>query len=167
MAAEIERGGVDDVDALRGLWLELHHHHAEVAPKSGEFADDETSWAVRSASYREWLADPRSFLLLAREGDRLVGYCLVRVFESGPDLRDAWVVADVIAEIETLLVSADARAAGLGSRLMDEADAELRRQGITEVQVGVIPGNDGAQRLYERRGFRPRWLLLAREETSP
>jgi ribosomal protein S18 acetylase RimI-like enzyme len=25
-----------------------------------------------------------------------------------------------------------------------------------------MPGNDGAQRLYERRGFRPRWLLLAR-----
>jgi hypothetical protein len=28
--------------------------------------------------------------------------------------------------------------------------------------VGLMPGNDGAQRLYERRGFRPRWLLLAR-----
>jgi ribosomal protein S18 acetylase RimI-like enzyme len=158
----IERGGLDDVDGLRELWLELHHHHAEVAPQSGEFTDDETSWTVRSGSYREWLADPRSFLLLAREGDRLVGYCLVRVFESGPDLQDAWVVPEVIAEIETLLVSAEARGAGLGSRLMDEADAELERQGITEVQVGLIPGNDGAQRLYERRGFRPRWLVLAR-----
>ena len=167
MGFEIERGGPDDVAALRELWLELHHHHAEVAPQSGEFTDDETSWRVRSASYGEWLSDPRSLLLLAREGERLVGYCLVRVFESGPDLRDAWVVPDVIAEIETLLVSADVRDAGLGSRLMDEADAELERQGITEVQVGVIPGNDGAQRLYERRGFRPRWLLLARQETSP
>ena len=64
-AIVIERGGVDDVPALRALWLELHHHHAEVAPQSGEFVDDETSWRVRS-SYREWLADPRSFVLLAR-----------------------------------------------------------------------------------------------------
>jgi ribosomal protein S18 acetylase RimI-like enzyme len=163
-AIVIERGGVDDVPALRALWLELHHHHAEIAPQSGEFVDDETSWRVRSASYREWLADPRSFVLLARAGDRLVGYALVRVMEAGPDLTDSWRVPDVIAEIETMLVTAEVRRAGLGSRLLDEIDAELERQGITEVIVGLMPGNDGAQRLYERRGFQRRWLVLARGE---
>jgi ribosomal protein S18 acetylase RimI-like enzyme len=163
-AIVIDRGGVDDVPALRDLWLELHHHHAEVAPQSGEFVDDETSWRVRSASYREWLADPRSFVLLACAGDRLVGYALVRVMEAGPDLVDSWRVPDVIAEIETMLVTAEVRRAGLGSRLLDEIDAELERQGITEVIVGLMPGNDGAQRLYERRGFQRRWLVLARGE---
>ena len=165
-AIVIERGGVDDVPSLRALWLELHHHHAEVAPQSGEFVDDETSWLVRSASYREWLADPRSFVLLARAGDRLVGYALVRVTEAGPDLLDSWRVPDVIAEIETMLITAEVRRAGLGSRLLDEIDAELERQGITEVIVGLMPGNDGAQRLYERRGFQRRWLVLARGEWS-
>jgi ribosomal protein S18 acetylase RimI-like enzyme len=163
-AIVIDRGGVDDVPALRDLWLELHHHHAEVAPQTGEFVDDETSWRVRSASYREWLADPRSFVLLARVGGRLVGYALVRVMEAGPDLADSWRVPDVIAEIETVLVTAEVRRAGLGSRLLDEIDAELERQGITEVIVGLMPGNDGAQRLYERRGFQRRWLVLARGE---
>ena len=158
----IDRGGADDIAALRGLWLELHHHHQSVAPQSGEFTDDETSWAVRSASYREWLADPRSFLLLARDGDALVGYALVRVFESGPDLNDSWRVPEVIAEVETMLVTAVARNTGLGSLLLEEVDTELDRQGITEVLVGLMPGNDGAQRLYERRGFKPRWLVLAR-----
>lgn len=56
----IERGSVEDIAALRELWLELHHHHARVAPQSGEFVDDESSWRVRSSSYREWLAEPRS-----------------------------------------------------------------------------------------------------------
>ena len=165
-AIVIERGGVDDVPALRDLWLELHHHHAEVAPQSGEFVDDETSWRVRSTSYREWLADPRSFVLLARAGDRLVGYALVRVMEAGPELTDSWRVPETVAEIETMLVTAEARGAGLGSRLLDEIDAELERQGITEVIVGLMPGNDGAQRLYERRGFQRRWLVLARGEWS-
>lgn len=165
-AIVIERGGVDDIPALRDLWLELHHHHAEVAPQSGEFVDDETSWRVRSASYREWLADPRSFVLLARAGDRLVGYALVRVMEAGPELTDSWRVPETVAEIETMLVTAEARGAGLGSRLLDEIDAELERQGITEVIVGLMPGNDGAQRLYERRGFQRRWLVLARGEWS-
>jgi ribosomal protein S18 acetylase RimI-like enzyme len=159
----VQRGGVDDVAALRELWLELHHHHAAVAPQSGEFTDDETSWPVRSASYRTWLAeDPRSFLLLARNGDALVGYAVVRVMEPGPELTDSWRVPETVAEIETMLVTADARDAGVGSRLLDEIDSELERLGVGEVMVGLMPGNDGAQRLYERRGFRPRWLLLAR-----
>ena len=165
-AIAIERGGVDDIAALRDLWLELHHHHAQVAPQSGEFVDDETSWRVRSSSYREWLGDPGSFLLLARAEGRLVGYALVRVLEAGPELTDSWRVPAVVAEIETMLVSAPFRDAGLGTRLLDEIDAELERQEITEVIVGVMPGNDGAQRLYERRGFQPRWLLLARGEWS-
>lgn len=160
----IERGSIDDVTELRELWLELHHHHQRVAPRSGEFAADETSWRVRSASYREWLGDPRSFLLLARSGDRIVGYAVVRIMESGPELRDSWRVPQVIAEIETMLVSAEFRGAGLGSHLLDEIDAELERQGIAEVIVGVMPGNDGAQRLYEQRGFKRRWLVLARGE---
>jgi ribosomal protein S18 acetylase RimI-like enzyme len=165
-AIVIERGGVDDVTVLRELWLELHHHHAQVAPQSGEFVDDESSWRVRSSSYREWLADRRSFLLLARAEGRVVGYALVRLIEAGPDLTDSWRVPEVIAEIETVLVSAPFRGAGLGTRLLDEIDAELERQGITEVIVGLMPGNDGAQRLYERRGYRQRWLVLARGEWS-
>jgi ribosomal protein S18 acetylase RimI-like enzyme len=160
----IERGGIDDVPALRDLWLELHHHHQEVAPQSGEFVSDEESWRVRSSEYREWLADPRSFLLIARSGAQPVGYAVVRVMASGPELRDAWQVPETIAEIETMLVSAEFRDAGLGSRLLDEIDAELERRGITEVIVGLMPGNDGAQRLYERRGFQRRWLVLARGE---
>ena len=165
-AIEIERGGAEDVESLRDLWLELHHHHAEIGPQSGEFTDDETSWEFRSAQYRGWLADPGSFVLLARAEGRLVAYALVRVMEPGPELRDAWRVPDTIAELETIIVTADARGAGLGERLLDEVDAELQRQGITQVGVGLIPGNDGAQRLYERRGFQKRWLVLARGEWS-
>jgi ribosomal protein S18 acetylase RimI-like enzyme len=73
---------------------------------------------------------------------------------------------EVIAEIETMIVSAKFRGAGLGSRLLDEIDAEPERRGITEVIVGLMPGNDGAQRLYERRGFQRRRLVLARGEWS-
>jgi ribosomal protein S18 acetylase RimI-like enzyme len=91
----------------------------------------------------------------------------VRVFESGGDLRDAWVVPELIAELETLVVTADLRGAGLGNRMLDEVDAQLAQRGIEEVQVGLIPGNDGAQRLYESRGFEPRWLLLFSRPTSP
>jgi ribosomal protein S18 acetylase RimI-like enzyme len=159
---EIERGGIDDVPALRELWLVLHDHHRQVGVETGEFTDDDSSWEVRSASYRDWLADPRSFLLIARDGQRPVGYALARVTETGPEWRDSWVMAPTMAELETLVVLPELRNTGLGTRLLDAVEEELDRQGITEVIVGIVAGNDGARRLYERRGFRPRWLVLSR-----
>jgi ribosomal protein S18 acetylase RimI-like enzyme len=159
---EIERGGVDDVPALRELWLGLHEHHRQVGAATGEFTDDKTSWKVRSDSYREWLVDPRSFLLIAREGERVIGYAVTRVMESGPEWRDAWAVPPTMAELETLVVLPEFRGTGLGTRLLDAVEDELDRQGITEVIVGIVAGNDGARRLYERRGFRPRWVVLSR-----
>ena len=127
--AEIERGGVDDVNALRELWLELHHHHQEVAPQSGDFADDERSWRVRSAHYREWLGDPRSFVLLARDGDRVAGYALVRVMDSDREDEDAWRQADVTAEIETVVVTAGARGSGLGGACSTRSTLSSRARG--------------------------------------
>ena len=76
--------------------------------------------------------------------------------------RDAWIVPETVAELMTLVVTDGRRGEGIGGRLLDEMDAELERQGIDEVLVGLIPGNDGAQRLYESRGFKGRWLTLVR-----
>jgi ribosomal protein S18 acetylase RimI-like enzyme len=46
--------------------------------------------------------------------------------------------------------------------LMDECHRELDALGIDDVIVGLLPGNDGARRLYERHGYRPTWLYLSR-----
>jgi len=162
MAISIERGDAAEVGSLRELWLQLHHHHQEIGPQSGTFTDDESSWEVRSSNYREWLDDQGSFVLLARDGEQLVGYAMVRVTPGPASERDAWEVPETVAELMTLVVSEGSRGAGLGNRLLDEVDAELARLGVDELFVGLIPGNDGAQRLYESRGFKGRWLTLVR-----
>jgi ribosomal protein S18 acetylase RimI-like enzyme len=162
VSLSVERGGANDVDDLHDLWLQLHHHHQRIGPQSGTFTDDEPSWSIRSANYREWLAEDDSFLLLARDGGELLGYAVIRVMPGPAGERDAWEVPDTVAELMTLVVSEDNRGAGIGGRLLDEMDAELERLGIEEVFVGLIPGNDGAQRLYESRGFKQRWLTLVR-----
>jgi ribosomal protein S18 acetylase RimI-like enzyme len=158
----IERGTRDDVPSLQRLWLELHAHHQRVAPRLGPFASDDDSWAVRRASYEQWLAE-EGFLLLARANDELVGYAMVAIHDpAGPEWTDTWVVGERIAEVETLVVDPATRGVGIGSALLDAVEAEVGRRGIADMAIGVVPGNDGAQRLYERRGFRPAWTILSR-----
>jgi len=158
----IRTGSPEDIPLLRELWLSLHHHHARVAPETGRFWADEASWAARSLSYREWLAAPRSFLLLARDAEGLVGYAVVQV-KSAAGWADTYEHPEEEAELQTLVVAPRLRGSGLGSRMLEVVDRELDARGITDLTVGFIPGNDGAQRFYERHGFRPRWTVFARK----
>ncbi|MFZ0324791.1 MAG: GNAT family N-acetyltransferase, partial [Actinomycetes bacterium] len=54
-----------------------------------------------------------------------------------------------------LVVTTSARSQGLGNALLDAVDAELARLGITASFIGVMVGNDDAERLYARRGYMP------------
>ena len=45
------------------------------------------------------------------------------------------------------------RGLGIGTRLMLEAEENLRAKGVKEISLEVIEGNDSAQRLYEKLGY--------------
>ena len=66
-----------------------------------------------------------------------------------------------IGEIESLSVLPAYRGGGLGSTMLDRLEAHLRARGARDLILGVLPGNDDALRLYERRGYRPTWLYLS------
>ena len=38
---------------------------------------------------------------------------------------------------------------------------------MTDLMLGVLPGNVGAMRLYERRGYRPTWMYMSRFGVDP
>ena len=78
------------------------------------------------------------------------------------ELDDTWVSGSRVAEIETLVVSPDARGGGVGSALLDAVDAELAAAGIEDVLIAAFVTNVDAIRLYERRGFRPASLYMIR-----
>ncbi|GAB3672993.1 hypothetical protein GCM10027589_42720 [Actinocorallia lasiicapitis] len=157
MSTEIVKGGVEVVDRLRGLWLELHRHHQDVQP-GWVYKDDEASWEGRRAEYLRWLAGG-GFVLLAEKDGEPVGYALVEVVDA-PD--DTWVAGDRSAHIHSLLVTPGGRGEGLGTRLLDRIDEELAAEGIEDVWIDALVGNEQAIKLYERRGFRPAVLYLAR-----
>jgi ribosomal protein S18 acetylase RimI-like enzyme len=157
MTPRIALAGLERVDELRPLWLQLHHHHASVS-RVQPFVDDATSWTVRRKGYVEILG-AGGFVLVAEDDDGLSGYALVKIHEGGDD---SWALDDRWGEVWTLVVDELRRGQGIGSALLDAVDAELASRGIHDLMIGVMEGNDAARRLYERRGLVPGWRQLYR-----
>jgi ribosomal protein S18 acetylase RimI-like enzyme len=150
--------GADRLDDLRDLWLALHRYHGEIG-STPLVGDEMASWQSRRAWYERWLRDGEAFVLLAERGDEPVGYAVVHI-EEGPD--DTFPLADHFAEIYSLSVTPDARGQGIGNQLLDAIDERLAAMGIKAVAVAAMVENEAALRLYERRGFVPREVLLYR-----
>jgi ribosomal protein S18 acetylase RimI-like enzyme len=77
---------------------------------------------------------------------------------------DTWAIGDRVGEIESLSVLPEHRGRGLGGRLLEGLEAALREQGVNDLILGLLPGNEDAARLYARRGYKPTWLCLSRFE---
>lgn len=145
------RTGLKRLDELEPIYRTLHEHHAVVAPTlAGRTTRvPAESWARRRARYEEWLASPGAFLILAENGGTLVGYALVSV---GLGMQ-AWATGDRIGDLHDLAVLPSERNQGIGTALLDAAEAELASAGVGELRINVMAANAAALRLYERRGM--------------
>lgn len=94
-------------------------------------------------------ADPNQYLLVADAGGRAVG-TLQLTFVPGLARRGA-----TRAVIEAVRVYADVRGDGLGTRMIEWAVGEARRQGCVLVQLTSDATRSDAHRFYERLGFEP------------
>ena len=161
--AEITRGNAEDVPRLEPLWVAVHHQHQAAMPELAPYVSDEVTWREHRPMYEELFRRPDTFLFLASDVDRLIGYALGHVTPVEDTwIADTWRTGKRIGELESISVLPEYRGQGLGSRLLDEVDREFDALGVEDVVIGLLPGNEGARRLYERHGFRPNWLYLSR-----
>ncbi len=151
----IEPLDVTRLAALEPLWRALTDHIRDLGSVV-EIVPHEQSWPRRRAIYEELLADGASFALGARRDGRLIGYAMVHV--GPPDA--VWSTGARYAELTSLCVSAEERGGGLGTALLDAVEAGLVERGLDQYVIGVDSVNDGAQRFYERRGFRDGFHLM-------
>jgi ribosomal protein S18 acetylase RimI-like enzyme len=159
----ITHGNARDIPRLKPLWLSVHRHHAESMPELAPYVSDEVTWRERRALYKNLFRKKDTFLLLASLDKRLVGYALVHVTPALDTWAgDTWETGDRIAELESLAVLPVHRGRGIGQALLDRCHQELEALGVEDIVVGVLAGNSGAIRLYERLGYRPTWLYLSR-----
>jgi ribosomal protein S18 acetylase RimI-like enzyme len=162
----IVRGGAELVPDLEPLTRSLHSHHVTVDPGVPGIPprDPDGWWRIRSARYREWLADPAAFVLLAHveDDERPVGYAMV-VFHTEDDSHTT---GERFASLESLAVLPSHRGQGIGTLLLREVYRQVRAAGVEEMVIGVLATNEDAMRLYRREGFIP-WVVMTMGKVPP
>lgn len=107
------------------------------------------------------LDDQGSVVLVADIDGAVAGYVYAGVEPlSWKELRDE------AGFVHDLLVSDEARGHGAGRQLLDAAIAWLKQRGMPRVVLWTAAPNAGAQRLFERRGFRPTMVEMTLELDS-
>jgi ribosomal protein S18 acetylase RimI-like enzyme len=104
-----------------------------------------------SEKYAGWLRDGESAVWIAEvePGQAPVGYLVL----TKPDLPLADISPDD-AEVKRVYLLSRFRGAGLGRRLMLEAEANARTRGVSRLLLGVYSGNNAAISFYERLGYK-------------
>jgi ribosomal protein S18 acetylase RimI-like enzyme len=135
----ISDAGAADADALRGLFRE----YFDWLGPEGWFTDVEAELAALPAGYEA--------LLVARDGDNIVGCVALRPLETGT------------CEMKRLYVRASARGSGAGRALVEASIAQACELGYTTMRLDTLPTMDAARALYLSLGFRP----IARYNDNP
>jgi len=99
-------------------------------------------------AFARFLGAQAHALWLAESGGRAVGYA-----QAGPCALPHPEVTPACGELKRLYVRQETQGAGLGSRLLQTSLDWLAAPG-RRLWIGVWSRNHGAQRLYERHGFR-------------
>jgi len=125
---------------------------ADVAEIAAAFA--KLGWNKPAANYERYLDEAARGVrttIVARWNGMFAGYVTVRWTPDYPPFREAG-----IPEVQDLNVLPAFRRRGIGSRLMDEAEALVGARSKT-VGIGVAfdPDYGPAQRLYVLRGYVP------------
>jgi GNAT superfamily N-acetyltransferase len=112
----------------------------ELLPPEHEFPE------VNAERWYELIEDPGVSMLLAEEGDELLGFSASG--ESRDDDADP-----SVGEIRSFFVTTGRWGRGIGRELMATVLDSLRERGCTEATVWSFAVNERANAFYERAGF--------------
>jgi ribosomal protein S18 acetylase RimI-like enzyme len=104
------------------------------------------------------LRDENVVLFVAERAGRVVGYVY-----AGIEPRSWKELRDVAGFVHDVVVEADSRRMGIGAQLVEAAAEWLVARGMPHVMLWTAERNIGAQRLFERLGFRRTMIEMTRE----
>ena len=109
------------------------------------------------AALQALLQDPMKPIFIAEQQGEVAGYCFC-VRKEIPKNRS--LLARKELYIDDLCVDEHCRRQGIAKKLFAHACAYARELGYDAVNLNVWCGNDGAMRLYEQLGMKPRNIMM-------
>ena len=133
----IDKASPADIPALSELLSALFAQEEEFAPNP----------AAQAQGLAQIIHNPEvGVVLVARHGGQVLGMV-------GLLFTVSTALGGRVALLEDLVVSAEARNAGLGAELLAQAIAVARVQGCKRITLLTDRANEAAQRLYRKQGF--------------
>lgn len=148
---------IDDRAAVIGLVHQLNLFEDGI---SGDRAGDiKAAEACLDADLKR-VAHDGGAVVVAADGDEVVAMMCFVLEQPQPYLK-----AEIarVAWVSELVVDERYRGQGIGTALLEEAERLARAHGVTRLMIGAIVGNHVARKAYERFGFRPAVMELAKD----
>ncbi|MEM2912282.1 MAG: GNAT family N-acetyltransferase [Candidatus Bathyarchaeia archaeon] len=147
MPIEICEYKAEDVDdTVKQLWLSLAREMFKIEHFILPSEANADKWIK---FIRDSLAGKKSFLFVAKRGNKPIG------FAHGSVLREYPLeVSEFAGTINDLYVSPEFRGKGIGKKLVFESLNRLKAEGVKVVRLMVVIENMSAVKLYEKFGFK-------------
>jgi ribosomal protein S18 acetylase RimI-like enzyme len=156
-AIAIRRATKADLPALGTLGALLLRTHYQFDPlrfmAPGGHSEEDYAWFLGTQ-----LREDDVVVFVAEREASIVGYVYAGLEpQSWKELREA------CGFIHDVVVDESGRRGGVATALMEAAINWLRERGAPRVVLGTAQKNEGAQRLFERLGFRRTMIEMTRE----
>jgi len=139
----------EDADALAAINATVQRLHADAEPSI--FRQPQPG-VFTPKPVAEILAEPGNTILVACNGDEVVGYAWIKLNdrpESVTSHANRWL------HIEHIAVRPDAQGKGVGSALMQRAKELAREQGVHQLTLTSWSFNTQAHHFFASHGFAP------------
>lgn len=113
---------------------------AVLAAMSRDLIETGLGWRYRAQSVRHLIGDPETVTLVARSGEAVAGFGIMKY-------------GDERAHLMLLAVHPDARRRGVARRIVQWLVASAATAGVATIHVELRAGNAGAYALYRELGF--------------
>ena len=145
-----------DHEALLATTFALNRFEHEI---TGDRAIDVASAGAVLAHFIRRVGNTGLMLVAEAEG-RVIGHLFLALDEAPPYLapeyrREAWICDAFIEEAW--------RGQGAFRAMLALAEAHARAAGCRRLHIGVLAGNDHAERIYRKAGFRTYAIEMVRE----